>query len=521
MHESRDCGYHRSLVSGGATTGVLATRWPRLIGWLVVLACSAIAAPTAAAAAPATNAKGLPDTWDGVHLAQTFNYLTNPATELGHIDLVWSSSVATQPPGVANLFPLAFERSPDFGANAHPLSWFQANHPDWVEYQCDQNTPAYEFGAPGIPLDIANPAVRDYQWNTLVLPALQQGYAGVAFDNLHLRNAFLRCGHKLSNGTGWVPQYAGTQTNPPYANDVRQWTADMAQRIHSYSAHAIIGINYSFDGNQSLDANLSLTSLVDLVFDEGGFTNFGVAGDNYPSTVEWNNIRSLVAASQAKGVCYVENGEEPEPSGSIPPDQRAWVVANYLLTKDRCTYTYISGRTPSQEYGRLLLYPEYKAKIGHPVADMRVDGNVASRLYSCGFVAVNPTTGGETAHLPPGSYSDTQGRTLSDSARLGPDTGSILVRHSCSPLVRVRCPRSAGAGGCRVKLRVVTKRRHGKAKTRLARAKIKRGKTGRIAVEPKPAFAVQLAWAKKVLVRETIRTHRGSQVRIRRVKLAH
>ncbi len=45
--------------------------------------------------------------------------------------------------------------------------------------------------------------------------------------------------------------------------------------------------------------------------------------------------------------------------------QKQWAIANYLLLKNNASWMYICG---SQEYGTLLLTPEYNAPIGSPTA---------------------------------------------------------------------------------------------------------------------------------------------------------
>ncbi len=74
------------------------------------------------------------------------------------------------------------------------------------------------------------------------------------------------------------------------------------------------------------------------------------------------------------------------------------------------------------------------------------------------------------------------------------------------PGVRVKCPRSAKHGGCRFKLQAVTKRLQGKAESAMARARLKAGRLAVVSLKPKPAYKTKLAAARKVLVKETVRT---------------
>jgi hypothetical protein len=112
-------------------------------------------------------------------------------------------------------------RTPAYYPQAHDLAWYQANHPDCIEYQCDRTTVAYEFGDPNVPLDTTNPSVEQYIEQTYIEPTLAAGtgYDGIAFDNLRFNNGGTwsgqRCGHYDSSGN-WVQQYNGTANDPAY-----------------------------------------------------------------------------------------------------------------------------------------------------------------------------------------------------------------------------------------------------------------------------------------------------------------
>jgi YVTN family beta-propeller protein len=82
------------------------------------------------------------------------------------------------------------------------------------------------------------------------------------------------------------------------------------------------------------------------------------------------------------------------------------------------------------------------------------------------------------------------------------------------PGVRVRCPKSAGHGGCRFAIQVVAsapRRPCGglcrefkpKARSALAKAKAKAGRSAIVSLKPTKAFRRRLAVARKVLVKET------------------
>ena len=87
------------------------------------------------------------------------------------------------------------------------------------------------------------------------------------------------------------------------------------------------------------------------------------------------------------------------------------------------------------------------------------------------------------------------------------------------PGVRLKCPKSARPKGCRFKLRVVSKRRKGKAESAVARAKAKAGHTTVISLKPKKAFAVMLAAAKAVLVKETLTAKGSKRTLVKKLKI--
>ena len=95
--------------------------------------------------------------------------------------------------------------------------------------------------------------------------------------------------------------------------------------------------NYSNDSGFRPRLDAALATQTDNVFDEGGFTNYGTKGQNVTTPQKWRRIVDLIRAVQANDGCYAENGEEPGPSKQITEAERLW-VANWLLTRDDCTY---------------------------------------------------------------------------------------------------------------------------------------------------------------------------------------
>jgi hypothetical protein len=385
--------------------------------------------PNAIAPNLAPRRSQFPPTPSGIHLNLVFNSLVKDLhREIGLIDVVWGAR-SPYPKQVYNQFYTPFERDGPYGEPAHPLVWWKRNHPDWIEYRCNRKTVAFEYHERDVPFDIANPAVLDYQRTSAVDPALAAGYPGMAFDNLELGNYWHRCGHYSASGS-WVQQYSGGVKDPRYTDDVLAWAQSTFAYIHHRSTTATMAINFSYDSNFSSDENHLLGTRTDEALDEGGFTNFGSKGYSVTTPREWHQIVGQIEAVAANKGCYMENGEEPALSKDITQAQRLWVVANYLLTRDDCTYVWISGFTKSggQDYGRILLYPEYKLAVGKPTGPARAIHGAWERLYSGGLALVNPSSRSVVVPLDR-TYVDEDGRRYSHLILLPKTTGQILLKN--------------------------------------------------------------------------------------------
>jgi hypothetical protein len=387
-------------------------------------AASALASDTAPRRAQ------FPPTPGGIHLNLVFNYqVKHLHREIGVVDAVWGAGYP-RPKQVYNQFYTPFERDGPYRGPARTIGWWKRHHPDWIEYRCDRKTVAFEFGERrNVPFDIASPQVLAYQRESAVDPALHAGYGGIDFDNLQLGNSWHRCGHFTPSGS-WVQQYGGTYRDARYVRDVLAWAKSTYGYIHGYSKTATMIINFSYDGEFPKAENHALALLTDEVLDEAGFTNWGAKGHNVTAPGEWKNIVGMIGAIQANGGCYMENGEEPSLSKDITQAERLWVVANYLLVRDDCTYVWMSGFTASgqQDYGRILLYPEYSLAVGKPTGAATRSGDAWERSYEGGLALVNPSGRRVTVPLQ-GQYVDENGQQYSGSIVLEKTSGQILLQH--------------------------------------------------------------------------------------------
>src|SRR5258706_10182357 len=123
----------------------------------------------------------LPDTSRNIHTGLVFDYNTDPSHENGVTDYVWGSQYGGNNQSVFQTFYIPFDREVDdrYNKKAHDLIWWQASHPDWIEYQCDKKTVAFYPGDPySVPLDIANADFLKYRESTYIIPMMNFGYSG-------------------------------------------------------------------------------------------------------------------------------------------------------------------------------------------------------------------------------------------------------------------------------------------------------------------------------------------------------
>lgn len=362
---------------------------------VVIAACSqsSTTTPTVAAAVLITATPG-------VQTAMPFDYKSSPVQEeMEGVKLVWGSCWPDTGDGVIRIAYVQFEVSDVYSfpaglpasecqeTQSNPsTAWFQANHPDWIEYQCDRKTIAYEFGQNHTPLDISNPAVVAWQEQNEVLPALQRGYDGIAFDNLWLINPYQRCGHYSESGQ-WVQQYTGTYPDPAYQRDVLNWAASMRKLVHADGK--LFSINFSIEtpvpSESSLD--VQLMEMADVVFDERGFTNGGTG----PLTGRaWTEDFQDLTTVMNSGTCVYSSNEGPG-SPNIPQTWGTYAVANYLLMKGSCMYYSEEG---NQQYGQFLPSPNYSIDTGNALDDAteQSDGTWVRHFQNLTAV-VNPETG--------------------------------------------------------------------------------------------------------------------------------
>jgi hypothetical protein len=381
------------------------------------------------------NTRPLIDTWDNIHLFQSFDYhIQDPASVAKYYDFIWGAAAnkvaayrAANPNITLSYYISFFRDSGVFGnSNAHQgLSYWQSVHPDWILYQCDRTTPAYEDGQTNvIPFDFTNPAVIQWEVQTYALPASRNGYDALAADNVNLENMIGACGH-YQNGQ-WIQRYTGQPNDPQWRADVATWITQMQQALHALAHPLLLVPNLGIGSVPLNDPMLQqVVQHSDAILDEGGFTGYG---DRYVMDNQWVQKVQFIENVQAQGKAYYIGNEFSQStldgSGALTNEDIDWALASYLMCKQHTASVFIS---PAQDYGRSLLNNSYAAAIGSPRGNMYASGGLYWRDYTQAVVVVNPSsTMTYTAHVS-GTYTDLNGNPVQQTVTLPPHSGMVLL----------------------------------------------------------------------------------------------
>jgi hypothetical protein len=370
------------------------------------------------------------DTWNNIHLEQIFSYnINNPADIARYYDFVWGATqdqLAAFHSGNPNImlsYYMPFHRDSGTFTNmdlgkSHDLAYWKNLHPDWILYQCDRTTPAYEDNNPNMPLVFSNPAVVDWQVQTYAQPASEAGYDAIAADNVNLENLYGACGY-YQNGK-WVQRYTGQSDDPQWRADIVSWATRMQSTLHALKHPLALIINFGLGSTSPNDQYVQqLIRHTDGILDEGGFTNYG---NRYVTDNNWVQLVNLMKEVQSLKKSYYTIDEFS--TKSLSHDQIQWALSSYLMGKEHLATIFMSAM---QQYGSDLRYPEYNANIGTPEGEMYKDQLVYWRKYSNGLVVVNPSSNSSYNVQINGSYVDSYGNHIGKNLTLQPHSGMLLL----------------------------------------------------------------------------------------------
>lgn len=357
--------------------------------------------------------------------------------------------------------------------SSHNLAWWQANHPDWVMYACDNNNnptqdvPWYGTRFGDVPLDIHNPAVVSYQVNLVGNYMIANHLNTLAVDNIVFENYGQAPNPDLGEGnpqSGWYgcgiytqPGFQGFQQiyqgglyapDATWIADIKNWIATARNTFNTNptfsSYHLHIMINHPvFDSSPDPD-EANVLANVDGMVDENGFTHY----DNYenPSyntatlfqqTLSWMEW----AQSNGKGILltdyYCQDGinEHGQPCKTDPNSLTApevdWGLSTYALGNNGGADVYLSP-----DGGAVFSYrSEYSTPLGSPCGPYAQSGGVYYRKFAGALVVVNPVQQTSVQFSLPTthSYTDIENQPVTNPLTLnGPAGYVLLTSNGCS-----------------------------------------------------------------------------------------
>lgn len=323
------------------------------------------------------------------------------------------------------------------------------------------------------------------------------------------------------------------------------------------------GLAFKPDGSRLYVAESSVLKAISVIDPKTNQPSPSISGVNEPqflavapdggrlyATDAFARTLSVIDTQTNQVLSAIDVGDQPITPVLTPDGSRIYLSRGVsgVVAIDARTHA-ISAPIGSADDGAVAIVPDQppvaafstaRARPGVPVvlnasASKDPDGTIATYAWAFGDNTTaglaQPTT--RHAYARPGKYRGTL--TLTDNegcstalvftgqtaycngSAAATTTGFVKVAY---PGVRVRCPKSAGAGGCRFKLRAVS-RKKGKVKARSApaRTKVKAGKSAIVSLKPKKAFRAKLARAKKALVEVTVTADGSRSTRLRKLKI--
>lgn len=304
---------------------------------------------------------------------------------------------------------------------SHTMDWYRANHPDWAVYKCDRNSPApvfiYNWGF-NTPLDLSNPAVRDYIMNQHIAPAIAEGRRVIALDNVSLNNDSNRCG--VWRDGQWVQLYSGEKQDPKYAEGVFDYIAWLSKEIHARGGLLALNAKVNF---VSPEQTQRLVALGDVWLEEAAFTRDcqGRVTDAYWQT------KFKLSRWAAERMPWIDTDKSCSSPSAMDPDEAQWVVGNFLLVRGQ--QSYLSVMHGADGAGRVTYPAMLNPPVGRPQGEpFPIDGGGWARKFERGLVVVNPASKTELRYgLPAGEWSDAAGAPVSGELTLAPASARVLI----------------------------------------------------------------------------------------------
>ena len=370
--------------------------------------------------------RSIGDTWNNIHAFQVFDggISKSKATADAHrYDFVWGTSKPSAwKTGNSKILTSWYAPFDGDFTTRHNLTWWKANHPDWVLYKCDKKTPANLGGLTNVPLDISNPAIAQWQMTTYAPTIENGGYDALALDLVGLNNANRGCGVWI-NGV-WVARFTGQIVDDTWTKAVLAWHQYAYSYLHGLSRPILVAVNNVPENRSFGDPEQNtLMNNVDIVDDESSFTNYG---NSYASTAKVILTLQWMKYVQGLGKTWIV--DDKWNVQKMSPQQFLWGLSTYLLGKYHHASVFIDHQPG---YGYEYWYSQYTATIGTPCGDFYQDpinAGVFYRKYSGAFVVVNSTISHTyTLNLPLPTYTDIYGNPIASPLTLSGDNAEVLL----------------------------------------------------------------------------------------------
>lgn len=363
------------------------------------------------------------DTAAGIHSFLTFDDYVTVAQipQVGpHIDFIWGANAnklaawrAANPKAYLTFY-IPFNQDP----TGQSLSWWQANHPDWVVYKCDRTTPATAAGYGNIDLDITNPAVQAWQLD-MVKNAAAKGYDGIAWDLYALDNAHHGCG--IYRNGQWVQQYTGNFGDPQFQTAALGWLKTTYSAMHALPKPMGVVPNYTLARSADDPATAQVLANVDAILDEDFPANWG----SYTTGYAWLQRIAFMDKVQLAGKGYYAISEYPS---TVSTDSAQWSLASYLMGREHHAGLFVGVAKAS--YGKDPWRPEWATAIGAACGAMTAtSGGAYVRTFAGGISLANPSATATVTYTLPATntYHDLSGNAVAGTVTLAPHGGLVLV----------------------------------------------------------------------------------------------
>ncbi|GAC1409484.1 MAG: hypothetical protein NVSMB64_18260 [Candidatus Velthaea sp.] len=325
---------------------------------------------------------------------------------------------------------------------SHPLSWFEANHPDWILYNCTSNgtptrVPAYmQAGLYGTnaPIDMHNQSAVDFMIRNVAVPqAKAAGYNALALDQVVFSNIMggnagahsYGCG-VYQNGT-FVRRYSGSG-DYQFAVDMVNWVKSAQSIVTADHDNLKIVVNHPA-GSISGSLEQELLRYADAALNENGFSYYGgykSSGGGFATALNYMTYVQSLGHTAMLINKFVQ-------SGPLSSAQREWVVAGYLIGNNGHALIYSTyGGYGTGGYGTEHYLPEYSTNMGMPCSAYGRDAlnsNLYTRRFQNGMVVVNASTSSSgIARLPLNHlYHDIEGRAVTPALYVPPTDAFVMT----------------------------------------------------------------------------------------------